>query len=74
MTNFYSSKPDGDLAIYYELNAAESASTRGIVEMCPFSNRISKFFEKPQPNETTSRNASVVFFCLRSTTVDKIEP
>ena len=65
---FQSKRADGDLAIYYELESQERVETRGILEVCPFSKRISRFLEKPKPDETTSRNASVVFYFFRSQT------
>ena len=34
----------------------------------PF-HRITKFLEKPSPSETSSRLASVVFYCLRRTSL-----
>ena len=69
MTKYFQSKrSEGDLAIYYELDKCEEICTRGILEICPFSNRVTKFFEKPQPGETESRNASVVFYFLRHET------
>ena len=62
---FESKRHEGDLAIYYELEKCEEICTRGILEICPFSNRVTKFLEKPQPGQTESRNASVVFYFLR---------
>ena len=73
VTNYFSSKADGDVAIYYELNDTEAVSSRGIVEICPSSNRITKFLEKPSQELTSSRNASVVFFCMRASTIDKMD-
>ncbi len=32
-----------------------------------------RFYEKPKENETTSRNASVVFYCFRESTLPYIE-
>lgn len=61
---FFRSKP-GELAIYYELESGEKSYTRGIVEVCPNTHRVMRFFEKPQEGVTTSRLASVVFYCLR---------
>lgn len=65
---FQSKRSEGDLAIYYELANCESISSRGILEICPFSNRVTRFLEKPQLGETQSRNASVVFYFLRHST------
>lgn len=62
---FESKRHEGDLAIYYELEKCEEICSRGILEICPFSNRVTKFLEKPQPGQTESRNASVVFYFLR---------
>lgn len=74
LVNFRQSKSDqGDVAIYYEMDDKESQSSRGIVEICPFSGRILKFFEKPKENETESRNASVVFYCFRASSLAYIE-
>lgn len=61
---FFRSKP-GELAIYYELESGEKSFTRGIVEVCPNTHRVMRFFEKPQEGVTASRLASVVFYCLR---------
>jgi glucuronokinase len=69
LLNFRHSKPDGDLAMFYELASWEKVNTRGVVEVCPFSNRILKFLEKPNEGETKSRNASVVFYCFRASTL-----
>uniref|UniRef100_A0A8C1TRF2 Glucuronokinase with putative uridyl pyrophosphorylase n=1 Tax=Cyprinus carpio TaxID=7962 RepID=A0A8C1TRF2_CYPCA len=55
----------GELAIYYELESGEKSYTRGIVEVCPNTHRVMRFFEKPQEGVTASRLASVVFYCLR---------
>nr|XP_029536707.1 glucuronokinase 1-like [Oncorhynchus nerka] len=65
---FFRSKP-GDLAIYYELEEGEKSSSRGIVEVCPDTHRISRFLEKPQEGVTALRLASVVFYCLRKATL-----
>ncbi|XP_043115329.1 glucuronokinase with putative uridyl pyrophosphorylase isoform X1 [Puntigrus tetrazona] len=61
---FFRSKP-GELAIYYELESGEKSYTRGIVQVCPNTHRVTRFFEKPQEGITASRLASVVFYCLR---------
>jgi NDP-sugar pyrophosphorylase family protein len=65
---FHTKRADGDLAIYYELDPRERVETRGILEICPFSKRITQFREKPRPDETSSRNASVVFYFFRAET------
>uniref|UniRef100_A0A4W5JTW5 Glucuronokinase with putative uridyl pyrophosphorylase n=1 Tax=Hucho hucho TaxID=62062 RepID=A0A4W5JTW5_9TELE len=65
---FFRSKP-GELAIYYELEQGEKSSSRGIVEVCPETHRISRFLEKPQEGVTALRLASVVFYCLRKATL-----
>ncbi|XP_056139075.1 glucuronokinase with putative uridyl pyrophosphorylase [Lampris incognitus] len=65
---FFKSKP-GELAIYYELEEGEESSSRGIVEVCPDTHRVTRFLEKPQNGLTESRLASVVFYCLRSNTL-----
>nr|XP_033774104.1 glucuronokinase 1-like [Geotrypetes seraphini] len=59
----------GELAIYYEMEDMESTTSRGIVEVCPESHRITNFFEKPAPGTTSSRLASVVFYCLQKKTL-----
>ncbi|XP_036416563.1 glucuronokinase with putative uridyl pyrophosphorylase [Colossoma macropomum] len=59
----------GELAIYYELEEGEKCCSRGIVEVCPESHRITRFLEKPQEGVTASRLASVVFYCLRKETL-----
>lgn len=61
---FFRSKP-GELAIYYELESGEKSYSRGIVEVCPNTHRVTRFLEKPQEGVTASRLASVVFYCLR---------
>ncbi|XP_036393195.1 glucuronokinase with putative uridyl pyrophosphorylase [Megalops cyprinoides] len=65
---FFRSKP-GELAIFYELEEGERTSSRGIVEVCPETHRITQFLEKPQEGLTVSRLASVVFYCLRKATL-----
>ncbi|XP_029964462.1 uncharacterized protein LOC115400605 [Salarias fasciatus] len=65
---FFRSKP-GELMIYYELEESESSSSRGMVEVCPDTHRISRFLEKPRPGLTASRLASVVFYCIRKETL-----
>ncbi|KAK8403266.1 hypothetical protein O3P69_000414 [Scylla paramamosain] len=72
VVDYFSHKPDGDLAIYYEMEENESTTSRGLVEVCPESNRILKFLEKPSPEETASRNASVVFYTFRSSTIQML--
>ncbi|XP_068173097.1 glucuronokinase with putative uridyl pyrophosphorylase isoform X2 [Antennarius striatus] len=61
---FFRSKP-GELIIYYELEESEKSSSRGIVEVCPDSHRISRFLEKPHDGVIQSRLASVVFYCIQ---------
>ncbi|CAL8350698.1 unnamed protein product [Lota lota] len=65
---FFRSKP-GELAIYYELEEGEKASSRGIVEVCPDTHRINRFMEKPEEELTDSQLASVVFYCLQRDTL-----
>ncbi|XP_008306970.1 glucuronokinase with putative uridyl pyrophosphorylase [Cynoglossus semilaevis] len=65
---FFRSKP-GELIIYYELEESEKSSSRGIVEVCPDTHRITRFLEKPQEDVTSSRLASVVFYCIRRETL-----
>ncbi|XP_064158531.1 glucuronokinase with putative uridyl pyrophosphorylase [Anguilla rostrata] len=65
---FFRSKP-GELVIYYELEEGEKSCSRGIVEVCPESYRVTRFLEKPRDGLTTSRLASVVFYCLRKDTL-----
>ncbi|XP_034557125.1 glucuronokinase with putative uridyl pyrophosphorylase [Notolabrus celidotus] len=65
---FFRSQP-GELIIYYELEESEKSSSRGIVEVCPETHRITRFVEKPQDGLTASRLASVVFYCIRSNTL-----
>ncbi|KAJ8280791.1 hypothetical protein GJAV_G00059010 [Gymnothorax javanicus] len=65
---FFRSKP-GELVIYYELEEGERSCSRGIVEVCPESHRVTRFLEKPRDGLTTSRLASVVFYCLRRATL-----
>nr|XP_057936784.1 glucuronokinase with putative uridyl pyrophosphorylase isoform X2 [Doryrhamphus excisus] len=65
---FFRSKP-GELIIYYEMEESEKSSSRGIVEVCPDSHRITRFLEKPQEGLTPSRFASVVFYCLQKDTL-----
>uniref|UniRef100_A0A8C5QQK9 Nucleotidyl transferase domain-containing protein n=1 Tax=Leptobrachium leishanense TaxID=445787 RepID=A0A8C5QQK9_9ANUR len=63
----------GELAIYYEMEDGESTSTRGIVEVCPDTHRITRFVEKPRQGETASRMASVVFYCLQKGTLQTLD-
>ncbi|KAF1393653.1 hypothetical protein PFLUV_G00018270 [Perca fluviatilis] len=65
---FFRSEP-GELIIYYELEESEKSSSRGIVEVCPDTHRITRFLEKPQEGLTASRLASVVFYCIRRDTL-----
>ncbi|XP_075460392.1 uncharacterized protein LOC142497036 isoform X2 [Ascaphus truei] len=64
---------NGELAIYYKMEESESTSSRGIIKVCPDTDRITHFFEKPQPGTTTSRLASVVFYCFRRETLLTLE-
>ncbi|KAM8927621.1 uncharacterized protein RCH25_007855 [Pelodytes ibericus] len=63
----------GELAIYYDMEEGECTSSRGIVEVCPETHRITHFFEKPQHGQTTSRLASVVFYCFQRETLQTLE-
>jgi glucuronokinase len=65
----YFSTRKGDLAVYYEMEPEENPQRRGIMEVDSASNRITKFFEKPSPGVTESRNASVVFYCFHQSTL-----
>ncbi|XP_007575629.1 glucuronokinase with putative uridyl pyrophosphorylase [Poecilia formosa] len=65
---FFRSKP-GELIIYYEMEEGERSSSRGIVEVCPKTHRITRFLEKPEEGRTVSRLASVVFYCVRRDTL-----
>ncbi|XP_069391182.1 glucuronokinase with putative uridyl pyrophosphorylase [Paralichthys olivaceus] len=65
---FFRSKP-GELIIYYELEESEKSSSRGIVEVCPDTHRITRFLEKPQDGLTSSRLASVVFYSIQRDTL-----
>ena len=67
---YFQLKNEGDLAIYYEMEDEEIQSTRGIVEVSPDDNKVTCFYEKPQEGETSSRLASVVFYCLRRQTLN----
>ncbi|XP_033851451.3 uncharacterized protein LOC117397055 isoform X1 [Acipenser ruthenus] len=59
----------GELAIYYEMEEGEKTTSRGIVEVCPSTHRITKFMEKPSAELTQSRLASVVFYCFQKKTL-----
>ncbi|XP_072449477.1 glucuronokinase with putative uridyl pyrophosphorylase isoform X1 [Chiloscyllium punctatum] len=59
----------GELAIYYEMEEGEKTESRGIVEVCPLTHRITKFYEKPSSEVTESRLASVVFYCFQNKTL-----
>ncbi|XP_078585263.1 uncharacterized protein LOC144867260 [Branchiostoma floridae x Branchiostoma japonicum] len=63
---------DGELAIYYEMEPSERTESRGIVEVEKTTNRISRFLEKPAEDQTSSRLASVVFYCFRRKTLETI--
>nr|XP_014345408.1 PREDICTED: probable glucuronokinase 2 [Latimeria chalumnae] len=63
----------GELAIYYEMEEGEKTSSRGIVEVCANTHRITKFYEKPCPGITESRMASVVFYCLQKETLSTLD-
>lgn len=62
----------GELAIYYEMEEGEKTESRGIVEVCPHTHRISKFYEKPCAGATDSRLASVVFYCFQRKTLSTL--
>ncbi|KAM9801194.1 glucuronokinase with putative uridyl pyrophosphorylase [Neosynchiropus ocellatus] len=64
VVRFFRSKP-GELIIYYEMEEGEKSSSRGIVEVCADTHRITRFLEKPTEDLTSSRLASVVFYCLQ---------
>uniref|UniRef100_A0AAQ4R4Z0 Glucuronokinase with putative uridyl pyrophosphorylase n=1 Tax=Gasterosteus aculeatus aculeatus TaxID=481459 RepID=A0AAQ4R4Z0_GASAC len=68
---FFRSEP-GELIIYYELEESEKSSSRGIVEVCRDTHRINRFFEKPHEGQTTSRLASVVFYCIQRDTLSSL--
>ena len=42
LVTYLRSKPDGDLAMYYELQRDELSSSRGIVDVCPTTGRIKR--------------------------------
>lgn len=63
----------GDLAIYYEMSKKEKKSTRGIIEIDETTNKILKFFEKPTDGVTDSVMATVVFYCLRQSTLNTVK-
>ncbi|XP_057695357.1 glucuronokinase with putative uridyl pyrophosphorylase isoform X2 [Corythoichthys intestinalis] len=65
---FFRSKP-GELIIYYEMEKGEKSTSRGIVEVCPDSHRIIRFLEKAKDGLTSSRLASVVFYCIQKETL-----
>uniref|UniRef100_A0A3Q3CAE2 Glucuronokinase with putative uridyl pyrophosphorylase n=1 Tax=Haplochromis burtoni TaxID=8153 RepID=A0A3Q3CAE2_HAPBU len=65
---FFRSKP-GELIIYYELEEGEKSSSRGIIEVCHDSHRVTRFLEKPQEGQTASQLASVVFYCIQRDTL-----
>ena len=68
-------KYNGNLSIYYEMENNEDASTRGIVEIDELENgKITSLFEKPADSSiTSSRLASVVFYCLTRDTLPRID-
>ncbi|XP_022111077.1 uncharacterized protein LOC110990394 [Acanthaster planci] len=68
----YFKRKRGELAIYYEMEPTELSRSRGIVDVCPTTNRIMHFTEKPSQDETASRMASVVFYCFRRQTLSTI--
>ncbi|XP_071806247.1 uncharacterized protein [Asterias amurensis] len=68
----YFKRKKGELAIYYEMEPTELSQSRGIVDVCPLTNRITRFMEKPAVGETMSRSASVVFYCFRKQTLPTI--
>merc|ERR1739838_1218785 len=63
---------DDNLAIYYEMEKEEDAKTRGIVEVDPKTKKITRFMEKPDAHETSSRYASVVFYCFKYQTLETV--
>ncbi|XP_030834314.1 probable glucuronokinase 2 [Strongylocentrotus purpuratus] len=68
----YFRRKEGELAIYYDMEPTENITSRGIVEVCPQTNRITQFLEKPSKTETQSRQASVVFYCFQRETLSSI--
>ncbi|CAH1796088.1 unnamed protein product [Owenia fusiformis] len=65
VVKYFKLKGDGDLAMLYEMEQSECTSTRGIVHLAEDNLRIGKFLEKPSSDQTSSRLASVVFYCFR---------
>eukprot|EP00128_Syssomonas_multiformis_P012275 Colp12_sorted_trinity150504_noHs@6574 len=61
----YFQQREGELAVYYELPPEEHTHTRGMVELDHTTGKISRFLEKPTAAQTSSRLASVVFYCFR---------
>ncbi|XP_034403875.1 glucuronokinase with putative uridyl pyrophosphorylase [Cyclopterus lumpus] len=68
---FFRSEP-GELIIYYELEESEKSSSRGNVEVCRETHRITRFLEKPHEGLTASRLASVVFYCIQRETLTQL--
>lgn len=64
----------GDVAIYYDLEADEDATKRGLVDVDAASSRVTALHEKPHPVgvQIASRHASVVFYVLRAATLESL--
>ena len=58
--------------VYYHLNNAEETRSRGIIEINETTGLVTSLLEKPEPTQTTSRNACPALYAYRSTTVPDI--
>ncbi|KAF2360174.1 GHMP kinase N-terminal domain [Trinorchestia longiramus] len=72
--NFWQDHPEGDVAVCYSIQSSELTTCRGILEIDECSKRVKKFLEKPLPSATDSRLGSVVFYGLRSSTLQLLQP
>eukprot|EP00053_Salpingoeca_punica_P020390 m.211417 g.211417 ORF g.211417 m.211417 type:complete len:608 (-) comp18324_c0_seq1:4027-5850(-) len=69
----YFSSRKGEVACYYELTDESDYSHRGIMELGDDA-RVTRFLEKPGPGKTSSRNASIVFYCFQQETLRTLLP
>ena len=58
--------------VYYHLNNADETRNRGIIEINETTGLVESLLEKPEPTQTTSRNACPALYAYRSTTVPDI--
>jgi UTP-glucose-1-phosphate uridylyltransferase len=74
--NFLKCKASGPVLLYYTLDPSVNISEKGILEVKKLDQEralITKFIEKPKPNETNSRLACPCFYLLDASSVPLIQ-